>query len=188
VELAEMRATTGEGSVRLEWQTASEENNAGFAIERRSGSEGEWTEVGYEESAAEGGTTDRPQGYRFVDEDLPYEADRLEYRLRQEDVDGTTETYGPVEVERRVEELALEKVYPSPASGQATVRLAVPEQQEVRVELYDVLGRSVRTVAEGEMEGREEVRVDLGGLSSGTYFVRLRAEGEVKTRRLTVVQ
>ncbi|MFO8100391.1 MAG: T9SS type A sorting domain-containing protein, partial [Salinibacter sp.] len=190
VELAGMEATTGEESVRIEWQTAAEENNAGFAVERRAGSgdESDWTELGFVKSAAEGGTTDRPQAYRFVDEDLPYEADRLAYRLRQVDADGTTETFAPVEVERGVQTLQLEKVVPTPASGQATVRLAVPEKQEVRVAVYDLLGRSVRTVAEGPMEGREEVTVDLGGLSSGTYFVRLTAEGEVQTRRLVVVQ
>jgi hypothetical protein len=104
------------------------------------------------------------------------------------DLDGTTELTDPVSVERTVQELQLKRTFPNPARGQATVQFAVPDRQEVRLELYDVLGRQVRTVQQGEAQGREELQIDLSGLSSGTYFLRLRAEGEAETQRLTVVR
>ncbi|MFO8100390.1 MAG: T9SS type A sorting domain-containing protein [Salinibacter sp.] len=206
VELAGVEAATGEESVRIEWQTAAEENNAGFAVERRavegsdetsgeasgggSGDEGDWTELGFVESAAEGGTTDRPQAYRFVDEDLPYEADRLAYRLRQVDTDGSATLSAPVVIEVGApEELALHAPAPHPVQEQARLRYEVPEEGPVRVELYDVLGRKVSTLVDREEEaGRKQVSLNASGLSSGTYFVRLEAEGAVRTEQITVVR
>jgi hypothetical protein len=58
--------------------------------------------------------------------------------------------------------------------------------------MYDVLGRRVRTLYAGEVEGRREEVIDLSGLSSGVYFLRLTAEGEsglhARAERLTVVR
>lgn len=118
------------------------------------------------------------QSYRFVDEDLPYAADALTYRLKQVDTDGTTALTEPVTVGRTVQELELLGTFPNPARTRATVRFAVPNDvptDAVTMRLYDVLGRRVRTVA-GETEtGRHELQLDLGDLSSGVYFFHLQA-------------
>ncbi len=221
VELVGFDATLdGSDAVRLTWQTASETNNAGFRVQRRveesragggqtgenrSGENGEsWTTVGWVDGA---GTTGRPRSYRYVDADLPFEADRLAYRLKQVDK-GTEEGSGGGEsggendnkeddsatyseeivVERLPEQVELLGTYPNPAQSRATVRYAVPEQWEVRVHLYNVLGQRVRTVVDGKREGRHERRVDVSGLASGVYFLRLQAGGETQTQRLTVVR
>ena len=62
-------------NVRLTWQTASETNNAGFEVQRKTGEErsgSPWEVVGYRESKADGGTTNQPMTYRFVDESGRY--------------------------------------------------------------------------------------------------------------------
>jgi hypothetical protein len=188
VELASLTASANGSASVLSWRTISEDNNAGFEVQRRLGEESKWREVGFIESKGKGGTTDEPMTYQFIDKDLPYEADRLEYRLRQVDLDGTTELTDPVSIERTVEELQLRKTFPNPARIEATVQFAVPDRQEVTLRMYDVLGRQVRTLSQGETQGREELQVDLSGLSSGTYFLRLNAEGRAETQRLTVVR
>ena len=190
VELASFEGAETDRGVELTWQTASETRNAGFEVQRRTAgtAEAAWNEVGFVESNAEGGTSTEATTYRFTDADLPYAADELEYRLRQVDIDGSETLTDPVEIERAVEQLELRKTFPNPASGQATVQFAVPGRQDVALRLYDVLGRQVRTVQQGALEGRQELQVDLSGLPSGTYFVRLRAEDHVRTQRLTVVQ
>jgi hypothetical protein len=190
VELAGFEATVDDGAVRLAWQTASETGNTRFEVQRRIG-EGEpggedaWTTVGSVEGS---GTTTEAQSYRFADDDLPYEANRLDYRLRQVDLDGSAQFSETVTVERGVEEVELLGTYPNPAQSRATVRYAVPERQEVTVRLYDVLGRQVRTLVHGEQTGRHKRRVDLSNLASGVYFLRLRAGGQVRTQKLMVVQ
>mgnify|MGYP002338705258 CR=1 FL=1 len=183
VELARFDATVDGASVRLTWRTASESGNAGFEVQRKAASG--WRQVGYREGA---GTTSQPRAYRFTDTDLPYEADRLAYRLKQVDTDGTASYSEEVTVRRGVDELTLLGTSPNPARRRATVRFAVPERQEVTVRLYDVLGRRVRTTVRRTAEGRQETRLDVGDLSSGVYFLRLRAGGEVRTQKLTVVR
>ena len=86
------------------------------------------------------------------------------------------------------EEFALEKTYPNPAGGRVTVEYALPEQSVVTIAVYDVLGRRGATLADAQTEaGRHTARLDAGQMPSGTYFVRMRAEGFQQTRRVVVV-
>jgi len=87
------------------------------------------------------------------------------------------------------EAFALKKTYPNPSSGRTTVEYALPEQADVTIAVYDVLGRRVATLADGQEEaGRHTARLGAGPLPSGTYFVRMRADDFRKTRRVTVVR
>jgi hypothetical protein len=190
VEFARFEAQVSDGDVRLTWQTASETNNAEFQVQRRMGEranvrKGAWTTVGSVEGS---GTTSQPQSYRFTDADLPYAADALTYRLRQVDTDGTAHLSETITVERGVTEAQLLGTYPNPAQQRATVRYALPEKQKTSIRLYDVLGRQVRTVLNDEQEGRHQRTLDVGGLPSGVYFLRLRAGGVTRTQKLTVVR
>jgi hypothetical protein len=187
VEIARFQATLTEEGPRLAWTTASEINNAGFRVQRRSegsSSETTWHTIGHVEGQ---GTATDPTSYRFTDENPPYEANRLTYRLKQVDTDGSTSYSKTVAVERGVRELKLLETYPNPASQRATLRYAVPERQKVTIYLYDVLGRRVRTVVDREKEGRQETNLELSNLSSGVYFLRLSAGNKTRTRKLTVV-
>ena len=190
VELAGFDATTDDNAVQLSWSTASETNNAEFQVQRRlgegaNGQEGAWKTVGSVEGS---GTTSQVQSYRFTDADLPYEADALTYRLRQVDTDGSAHLSETITVERGVTEVQLLGTSPNPAQQRATVRYALPEKQKASIRLYDILGRRVRTVANSAQEGRHQRTLDVGSLPSGVYFLRLRAGGETRTQKLTIVR
>jgi hypothetical protein len=131
--------------------------------------------------------------YRFTDEALPYAADALSYRLRQVDTDGTATLSDPVRIARdAVSELQLKETYPNPARTRITVRFAVPDdagaEGDVRLRLYDVLGRQVQSVRTGAEAGRHETQLSVQDLASGVYVLRLRASGNAQTRHLTVVK
>jgi len=187
VELAQFDASTDGEAVRLAWKTTSETGNAGFAVQRRPGDENAWTALSF---VGGSGTTNQTQTYRFEDTSLPFAADSLQYRLKQVDADGTTHFSDPVVIARgAVDEAALRSVYPRPATNRATVELAVPTgAQDARLEVFDLLGRSVRTVATGMTSGRQTHTVRVSDLSPGVYFLRLRAAGTTTTKKLTVVQ
>jgi len=204
VELARLDATYDSGNreqVTVQWETRSETGNVGFEVQRRAAGEStsgpvetshrgvstgaSWTTIAQVDGA---GTTSEPQSYRVEDTDLPYAADSLRYRLRQLDADGSATLSDPVTVARTVDQAELLPTYPNPTRTQATVRYAVPERQAVRIELYDVLGRRVRTVADGRAEGRTEQTMDVSDLASGTYFLRMQTEGHTETQRITVVR
>ena len=83
-------------------------------------------------------------------------------------------------------------VYPNPVQQRATVELAVKERQEVSVRLYDVLGRRVATLHNDPLPAQElrRLRLDISstGLTSGTYFLRVRGEDLAATEQLTIVR
>lgn len=89
---------------------------------------------------------------------------------------------------------ALHDARPNPFSGTSLVAFDLAEASQVRLEVYDVVGRSVAMLADGAREaGEHVVRLDAGGLPSGVYLVRLETVGEggtalVQTRRLTLVR
>ncbi len=84
----------------------------------------------------------------------------------------------------------LGAVYPNPPVGEvARIVVEMPSAGMVQLEVIDVLGRTVATLRDGVMaEGTHEVEVSTKGLGSGVYFVRLRADGQTQTRKLTVVR
>ncbi len=190
VELTSFEATrAGARAVRLTWATASETNNAGFHVEHRRPDAGAWTELGFVESKASGGTTTEAQRYRYAVEDLQVGTHR--FRLKQVDLNGTTHLHDPVTVEVQMQEaLRLSAPAPNPASGTATLRFAVKEETETRVVLYNTLGQQVRTLYDGTPTAGEgqRLRLEAAGLASGVYLVRLQADGRSKTRRLTVIR
>ena len=184
VELTALDAVKSGATVDLRWKTASETNNAQFVVERKR-SEGQWSEIGAVEGA---GTTETPQAYRFTDARPPFEADALTYRLKQVDLDGSVSYSKTITVKRAVEEVTLQAPFPNPVRRQATIQFAVPERKKVTLRLYDVLGRRVKTLVDGQQDGRQQAQFNVSDLSSGVYFLRLRAEGTRRTERLTVVQ
>ncbi len=195
VELVSFEGQPIGDGVRLVWRTASETGNSGFAVQRKidpGTGPYSWQKVGFVGSQAEGGTSTQAHTYRFTDTDLPYAADSMRYRLRQVDVDGSTQLGDPVTVARsRVQQVVLKETFPNPVRRQVTVRYAVPEGSEsgtVTLRLYDVLGRQVQSVPAPAGAGRHEVRLAVDDLTSGVYFLRLQAGDTVQTRRLTVVR
>lgn len=82
------------------------------------------------------------------------------------------------------------EAYPNPAAGAAaTVRFGVPEGGAVRLELFDLLGRSVAVLVDEDMApGEARTTLDVSGLSSGVYLLRLQGEGTSLTRKLSVVR
>jgi hypothetical protein len=189
VELASLEARAEGTDVQLSWQTASETSNAGFAIERRAEG-GSWSQIGFREGA---GTTEQAQTYRFTDAEVPFEAEQVRYRLRQEDLGGTTTLSDELTVELGAPPKAqLHAPFPNPARQRATLRYEIPEGHQgtgVRIDLYDMLGRRVRTLTSGAAEaGRHERQLDLQSLSAGSYFLRLQAGTTTRTQQLTIVR
>lgn len=85
--------------------------------------------------------------------------------------------------------IELGAAYPNPASGAVTVPLVLSEAADVRLVVYDVLGRAVAVLADGALEpGSHEATLDTAGLPSGVYLVRLTAGNRVATRRVTVLR
>lgn len=190
VELTGFEARpTGGGAVRLTWWTASETNNAGFEVQQNSRERARWRRAGYVQSKVAGGTTTAPQSYQFAADDLPVGPHR--FRLKQVDLDGGSTLTDPIRVTVEMREaVTLTAPAPNPASTRATLLFAVRERAETTITLHNTIGQRIATVYAGTPPAGEQqtTHFDATGLSSGTYFLRIRADGRLQTRRLTVVR
>lgn len=89
---------------------------------------------------------------------------------------------------------ALQPAYPNPAQGLATISFQLPAKNKVRLEVYNIVGQRIRTLADRELEaGRHSLswdgRDDMGRqVSNGIYFYRLEA-GQVRlTNKLVIIR
>lgn len=90
--------------------------------------------------------------------------------------------------------IALEQNYPNPANPETTIRFTLPEATNVRLAIYDVMGREVKTLVSGPVAaGAHEMTwdgTDAAGVAaaSGVYLYRLEGRGFSQTRQLTLLK
>jgi len=180
VELSSFEAKVSDGNVELTWTTLSETNNAGFSLEMREAAETVFAEVGYVEGQ---GTTREPQSYRFVLDEL--EPGRYDFRLKQIDSDGAFEYSATVQASIEViGSFYLSEAYPNPFNPTTTLRLGVPADQLVRVDVFDALGKRVAILYDDVLGADivKQLRFDAKNLPSGLYFVRATGAAFAATR------
>jgi hypothetical protein len=184
VELVDFKARAEANNVVLQWQTASETNNAGFTVEQQE-TGGPWRDRGF---VAGAGTTAELQTYDFRITDVAY--GRHAFRLRQIDVDGTETLSSVTSVVVGLAEPFAIAAYPNPFSETATLEVTVRETQRVRVAVYDLLGRRVVTLHDGVLHADRTKMLPWNGRgqASGMYIVRVEGETFRTTRRLSLVR
>jgi hypothetical protein len=97
--------------------------------------------------------------------------------------------------EHEAPSFTLYRPVPNPFSGSTTIRYSLPsESTDVRIEVYDVAGRLVRTLVDGHVcSGEAAVRwdgtaTDGSRAASGIYFCRMAAAGVQTTARLVLLR
>lgn len=72
----------------------------------------------------------------------------------------------------------LEQNYPNPFNPNTTIRFTIASSAEVRLKVFDLLGREVATLVEAKLHGgSHRVTFDPKDLPSGMYFYRLSVSG-----------
>ena len=86
-------------------------------------------------------------------------------------------------------DFALHQNYPNPFNPSTVIRFDLPRDVEVRLCVYDVLGRLVGVLVDGRVRaGRHSVEFRGDGLSSGVYFYRLEAGDFVSVKKMVLVK
>jgi hypothetical protein len=79
--------------------------------------------------------------------------------------------------------------YPNPFNAGTVIKYQLAGDGDIRLDVYDVLGRHIAVLAEGRRpSGQHEVRFDAGSLPGGVYLYRLRAGDETRIRRMLLVK
>ncbi len=74
-------------------------------------------------------------------------------------------------------------VYPNPANNVVNVSIMNNDQFNGEIQVCDVYGKVVRTVAGANNDSPLQTRIDISGLASGVYFVRINTEKGSITRK-----
>ncbi|WP_461489615.1 T9SS type A sorting domain-containing protein, partial [Pontibacter sp. HJ8] len=79
--------------------------------------------------------------------------------------------------------------YPNPFSESTTIRYAVEQEGPVKVEVYDILGKKVRTlVSESQAAGNHSVDFRAENLPAGTYIYRVAAGSQVYSNKMLLTK
>ena len=154
VEYVDFSVQTLASGNLLKWETALEQNNYGFHIQR-SEEGANWEDVGFVEGKI---THSGLSQYSFLDRD-PKHGDNF-YRLRQVDIDGGFD-FSDV-VHAFFTETAI-SVFPNPTDR--TIEIGGLDEGEARIRIMDGYGRSIMDLTTTERS------IDISALAAGMYFI-----------------
>jgi hypothetical protein len=185
VELTSFAASVQGKNVNLTWSTASEINNQGFEVQRKTNNA--WETIAF---ISGNGTTTESKSYSYTDDISSINISTILYRLKQIDFDGTYEYSFIVEVDGLVpDEYLLEQNYPNPFNPSTSIKYQMPENGFVTIKVYDMLGNEVATlVNEIQEAGNHSVEFDAATVSSGIYFYIMQAGNFTQTKKMTLLK
>jgi hypothetical protein len=103
--------------------------------------------------------------------------------------------YNPLAVDERHSrpQFSLELLGAHPARGWASFGVEVPARMYVRLAIFDVLGRRVRILLEGEVPAGRRIALwdgkgDGGGVGSGVYFARLTSVSGQRVAKVVLIR
>ena len=90
---------------------------------------------------------------------------------------------------RRPVSFGLSQNFPNPFNPTTVITYNIPRPSHVRLVIYDILGREVETLVNGDKStGRYQVTFDGSRLPSGVYFYRIQAGSHTATKKLMLIK
>ena len=84
---------------------------------------------------------------------------------------------------------ALYQNYPNPFNPSTSIRFDIPKDGLVKLVLYDVLGKEVATIVNGEKTaGSYIIDFNAGNLTSGIYFYKLTASDFSDIKKMVLLK
>lgn len=193
VKVSSFRAQGTPGGIAVAWETAGEENLAGFNLYRRLQSENAATEYVKLNARLIKGRSP----YKYWDRNVTAGND-YEYLLEAVDTQGRRETFGPVKGRAPATfpagKAILHPNWPNPTADATSIKFELREGMFITLAVYDTAGRRVRTLWSGPAAaGATEVRWNLTDergqpVAPGVYIYCLTAPDANLSRRLVVIR
>jgi len=87
------------------------------------------------------------------------------------------------------EDYFLSQNYPNPFNPTTTIKYQIPQSSNVKIEVFDILGRVVKILAnEQKAAGRYEIKFDASSLASGIYYYRIKANEFIQTKKMLLIK
>ncbi|MFT7602900.1 MAG: extracellular elastinolytic metalloproteinase, partial [Saprospiraceae bacterium] len=166
--------------IELFWATATETNNKGFDLQRRTESESDFTSISWVDGSLNSNNfSTYTHQDRNVQSDLEYY-----YRIRQVDVDGV-ENYSDVVNAKLSGSISGIQIYPNPSPGISTVQLSNDITGRVDMQILNAQGQIIGSSI-FETNGNAELEVDLSQQPEGVYFLKFDIGGEQFVKRVVL--
>jgi photosystem II stability/assembly factor-like uncharacterized protein len=184
VELVSFTAYVQNNSVVLNWQTATELNNSGYQIECKANN-ANWIILGFVPGY---GNSISPNSYSYID-NSSFGGNQYYYRLKQIDIDGSYKFSDVIEVEIVPTQFELSQNYPNPFNPSTTIRFSLPQTTQIKINLFNILGEQVATLADGIYEsGYHKVTFNAINLPSGTYVYRFESSEFAQVKKMILIK
>ncbi|MEP7169028.1 MAG: hypothetical protein ABI855_06610, partial [Bacteroidota bacterium] len=177
VELVRFEAKPYIKSIGTFWSTASETNNKGFELERSTDGN-DFTKIAWIPGH---GNTSQLNNYSYEDMNV-IQGIRYYYRLKQIDFNGSFVYSMTVTAQLPKGKNSLYTLMPNPYSESTTMTLFLDNASEVSIEVVDVLGRHISTLANGHYNSGTHTfnfSAKTLGYSSGTYTMLINVDGQI---------
>ena len=172
-------------NVQLQWTTSAAAQTVRTEVEHKPPGADAWQQ----RRPVEGRTGPGTQEYDLSLDDLA--PGTHEFRIRHVPADGPART-------SRVQSVTIlpsapavvNGPTPNPTRDRSVVRLILREPQDLRVALYDEIGRRIRLLHDGRVDAGviQRFRVRAARRASGTYFLRIQGESVQASRKIVVTQ
>lgn len=171
VTLTYFTAEERTGSILLKWATAQEINNAYFDVER-SVDGNAFTKIATIQGA---GNSNENLDYQFTDFNIT-SSGKIQYRLKQVDIDGKFEYSKIVTVRYSVANRAI-NIYPNPARDQLNILLTA-DMNQARLNVVNTAGVNMYT-----LQVKRQAQIDVSRWPNGVYFIVVQSGNEkIQTR------
>jgi hypothetical protein len=158
------------GSVTLTWQTASEQNNKGFDIERMVtvNNISTWQEIGF---VAGAGNATIPTNYTFEDHlDIP---GKYNYRLKQVDLDNAYMYSAVKTIDYNTARAATITVFPNPVTEKTMIAVSLNEKADMIIHIADAAGKFIKSITRSLPAGDYQEPLYAAGYLKGIYFCQV---------------
>jgi hypothetical protein len=165
-------------NVILNWTTTSETDNDHFDIEKSSNGNS-FEKIGTIKGK---GTTNSIQKYTFT---YPNESYQTEYyRLKQVDFDATS-TYSPIIAISPMQNGSLSlETFPQPFQDVLKLNLSNSKEGYIDISIYNTLGQVIYHQKEFYQKSKGEFNIKTQNWNSGTYFVQIKNQTKVITKKI----
>lgn len=204
VELSSFTARQQGNGAMLEWRTESEFNNAGFRI-YRSNFEFKKLELvaDYRTNKTLKGQGSTPFGndYFFYDNQGLESNTNYEYIVADVNFNGkeTKHKDKPATIfivfSPLPKKFTLLGNFPNPFNPETKIEFSVPEQERYSIEIFNVLGQSVKVLADNEIANEGTNQISWNGtdehnslVPSGVYFYKITFGNETKVSKMLLLK
>jgi len=182
--------------VIITWRTESEVNSAGFHVWKSEEESGDYIKISQDLIPSQGGSSSSAHEYTFQDRDVR-SGIIYWYKIQELSTTGETEFYGPISVmgvDAVPVEFALSDNYPNPFNPDTEFNYQLPENSDVQITVYSLLGRKIRDIVmENQKAGYYTARwngTNQAGqqVASGIYLLVMQAGTFSSMQKMTIIR